>query len=156
MESIILISSDNHKIEIDSKSAQKSSLLKKQLLDSNKTKEEMKLKNIKFDILKKVADFLEYYKNRPTKKIAKPTPSENLNAFLDDWDLQFITSINLDETFELMNAASELEIQSLLDLASTKIASILKNKEIEDIRNMFNTGCDLSEKEIKKYEELLK
>ena len=155
MESIILISSDNHKIEIDSKSAQKSSLLKKKLLDSNKKKEEIQLKNIKYDILKKVADFLEYYKNRPTKQIAKPTPSENLNAFLDDWDLQFITSINLDETFELMNAASELGIQSLLDLASTKIASILKNKEIEDIRNMFNSGCDLSEKEIKEYEELL-
>ena len=60
----------------------------------------------------------------------------------------------LDETFELMNAASELKIKSLLDLASTKVASILKNRGIEDIRSMFKSGCDLSPCELKKYEEL--
>ena len=53
-----------------------------------------------------------------------------------------------------MNAASDLGIQSLLDLASSKVASILKNKGIEDIRKMFSTGCDLSDKELKQYEEL--
>ena len=155
MESIILISSDNHKIEIDSKSAQKSSLLKKIVSDSEKPKEQIRLKNIKYDILKKVADFLEYYKNKPTKQLSKPIPSEYLTDFLEDWDIEFINSINLDETFELMNAASELGIQSLLDLASAKVAAVLKNREIEDIRNMFNTGCDLSQKELKRYEELL-
>ena len=53
-----------------------------------------------------------------------------------------------------MNAASDLGIPSLLDLASTKVASILKNKGIEDIRNMFNTGCDLSTKELNEYAQL--
>ena len=53
-----------------------------------------------------------------------------------------------------MNAASELKIKSLLDLASTKVASILKNRGIEDIRSMFKSGCDLSQDELKKYEEL--
>ena len=53
-----------------------------------------------------------------------------------------------------MNAASELGIKTLLDLASTKVASILKNKGIEDLRNMFSSGCDLSEKELKEYTQL--
>ena len=53
-----------------------------------------------------------------------------------------------------MNAASDLGITSLLDLASTKVASILKNNGIEDIRNMFNGECDLTERELKEYAEL--
>ena len=86
--------------------------------------------------------------------IPKPAPTENLSAFLDDWDYEYITKIDLDSTFDLMNAASDLQIQSLLDLASIKIASILKNRGIEDIRTMFDGECDLSEKELKEYAEL--
>ena len=154
METLTLISLDNHKIVIDSKSAQKSTVLKKKLLENNDENINMSLTTIKYDILKRIVEYLNYYKNKTVKQVPKPTPSENLNSFLDDWDLEYINGMNLDETFELMNAASDLGIQSLLDLASTKVASILKNKGIEDIRNMFSTGCDLSEKELKKYEEI--
>ena len=156
METITLISSDNQKIELDAKSAQKSTYLKRFLNETDKKTEEVPLKNIKYDVLKKIAEYLYYYKNKTPKEIPKPTPSENLYSFLDDWDFEFINKINLDLTFELMNAASELGIQTLLDLASTKVASILKNKGIEDIRNMFKGGCDLSDKELKEYAELQK
>ena len=154
MEIITLISSDNHKIEIDLKSAQKSSLLKQKILESNNKNFEIQLNEIKYDILKKIVEYLNYYKNKTPKEIPKPTPSEDLNSFLDDWDFEFINNIDLNNTFELMNAASELGIKTLLDLASTKVASILKNKGIEDLRNMFSSGCDLSEKELKEYTQL--
>ena len=42
-----------------------------------------------------------------------------------------------------MNASANLEIQTLLDLASIKVASILKNQGIEELRNMFDGKCDL-------------
>lgn len=158
MDSITLISADNHKIKLDLKSAQKSSMLKQKLLDTvgrkNKTNLEIQLKDIKYDILKLIVEYLNYYKNKTPKEIPKPVPSENLNAFLDDWDYEFINKINLDSTFDLMNAASDLGVQTLLDLASTKVASILKSKTIEDIRSMFNTGCDLSQKELNEYAQL--
>ena len=158
MESITLISADNHKIKLDLKSAQKSNFLKQKLLNTvgrkNKTTLEIQLKDIKYDILKIIVEYLNYYKNKTPKEIPKPVPSENLNAFLDDWDYEFINKINLDSTFDLMNAASDLGVQTLLDLASTKVASILKSKTIEDIRSMFNTGCDLSQKELNEYAQL--
>ena len=158
MDSIALISEDNHKIELDFKSAQKSKVLKQKLMEvkngRNKGIPEIKLKDIKYDILKKIVEYLNYYKNKTPKEIPKPVPSESLSAFLDDWDLEFISKIDLDSTFELMNAASDLGITSLLDLASTKVASILKNNGIEDIRNMFNGECDLTERELKEYAEL--
>ena len=154
MDTITLISTDNQPIKIDSKSAQRSTFLKRLLNEENQKDKQIQLKDIKYDILKKVVEYLNYYKNKAPKEIPKPTPSENLNSFLDDWDFEFINNINMDSTFELMNAASDLGIQSLLDLSSTKVASILKNKEIDDIRNMFKTGCDLSEKQLKEYAEL--
>ena len=156
--SITLISADNHKIKLDLKSAQKSSMLKQKLLDTvgrkNKMNLEIQLKDIKYDILKLIVEYLNYYKNKTPKEIPKPVPSESLNAFLDDWDYEFINKIDLDNIFDLMNASSNLGIQGLLDLASTKVASILKNKGIEDIRNMFNGGCDLSQKELNEYAQL--
>ena len=158
MDSITLISADNHKILLDAKSAQKSKVLKQKILESINPKEkkspEVQLKDVKYDILKKIVEYLNYYKNKTPKEIPKPVPSENLSAFLDDWDFEYINKMDLDSTFDLMNAASDLEISGLLDLASIKIASILKNKEIEDIRNMFDGKCDLSEKELKEYAEL--
>ena len=154
MSTVILISVDNHKIEIDSKAAMKSTVLKEELSKSNKKNIEYKLKEVKYEILKKIVEYLNYYRSKTPKEIPKPTPSENMSAFLEEWDFNYITNVDLDTTFDLMNGATELGIQSLLDLASTKIAWIFKNKDVEELRGMFSTGCDLTPKELKEYEEL--
>ena len=154
MSSIYLISVDNHKIEIDAKAAMKSTVLKEELSKSNKNNIEYKLKEVKYEILKKIVEYLNYYRNKTPKEIPKPTPSENMSSFLEEWDFNFITNVDLDTTFDLMNGATELGIQSLLDLASTKIAWIFKNKDVDELRGMFSTGCDLTPKELKEYQEL--
>ena len=154
MSAIYLISVDNHKIEIDAKAAMKSSVLKEEISKSNKKNIEYKLKEVKYEILKKIVEYLNYYRNKTPREIPKPTPSENMSSFLEEWDFNFITNVDLDTTFDLMNGATELGIQSLLDLASTKIAWIFKNKDVDELRGMFSTGCDLTPKELKEYEEL--
>ena len=154
MSTIYLISVDNHKIEIDAKAAMKATVLKEELSKSNKNNIEYKLKEVKYEILKKIVEYLNYYRNKTPKEIPKPTPSENMSSFLEEWDFNFITNVDLDTTFDLMNGATELGIQSLLDLASTKIAWIFKNKDVDELRGMFSTGCDLTPKELKEYQEL--
>ena len=154
MSTIYLISVDNHKIEIDAKAAMKSTVLKEELSKSNKNNIEFKLKEVKYEILKKIVEYLNYYRNKTPREIPKPTPSENMSSFLEEWDFNYITNVDLDTTFDLMNGATELGIQSLLDLASTKIAWIFKNKDVDELRGMFSTGCDLTPKELKEYQEL--
>ena len=154
MSTIYLISVDNHKIEIDAKAAMKSSVLKEEISKSNKKNIEYKLKEVKYEKLKKIVEYLNYYRNKTPREIPKPTPSENMSSFLEEWDFNFITNVDLDTTFDLMNGATELGIQSLLDLASTKIAWIFKNKDVDELRGMFSTGCDLTPKELKEYQEL--
>ena len=150
---LVLLSSDNQKIEIDPESAQKSNLLKGLIADFNAQQEPIQLPDIKFDILKNVVDYLTYYKNKNPKDIPKPMPSANLSEVLDEWDVKFINGIELDNIFDLINAANYMDIPPLLDLACAKIASLMKGKTSQEIRTMFNIECDLTEEELKEYEE---
>ena len=150
---LVLVSSDNQKIEIDSESAQKSHLLKGLMTDFNSSQEPIPIPDIKADILNKVVEYLTYYKGKNPKDIPKPMPSANLSEIIDEWDVKFINSIELDSVFDLINAANYMDIPSLLDLSCAKIASLLKGKTAQEIRTMFNIECDLTEEELKEYEE---
>ena len=96
---------------------------------------------------------MTYYKDKNPKDIPKPMPSANLSEVIDDWDVKFINSIELDNVFDLINAANYMDIPSLLDLSCAKIASLMKGKTAQEIRTMFNIECDLTEEELKEYEE---
>ena len=98
-------------------------------------------------------EYLTYYKDKVPKDIPKPMPSSNLNEVIDEWDVNFINSIELDNVFDLINAANYMDISSLLDLSCAKIASLMKGKTAQEIRTMFNIECDLTEEELKEYEE---
>ena len=150
---LVLVSSDNQKIEIDSESAQKSHLLKGLMTDFNSSQEPIPIPDIKADILNKVVEYLTYYKGKNPKDIPKPMPSANLSEVIDEWDVKFINGIELDSVFDLINAANYMDIPSLLDLSCAKIASLLKGKTAQEIRTMFNIECDLTEEELKEYEE---
>ena len=150
---LVLVSSDNQKIEIDSESAQKSHLLKGLMTDFNSSQEPIPIPDIKADILNKVVEYLTYYKGKNPKDIPKPMSSANLSEIIDEWDVKFINGIELDSVFDLINAANYMDIPSLLDLSCAKIASLLKGKTAQEIRTMFNIECDLTEEELKEYEE---
>ena len=150
---LVLVSSDNQKIEIDSESAQKSHLLKGLMTDFNSSQEPIPIPDIKADILNNVVEYLTYYKGKNPKDIPKPMPSANLSEIIDEWDVKFINGIELDSVFDLINAANYMDIPSLLDLSCAKIASLLKGKTAQEIRTMFNIECDLTEEELKEYEE---
>ena len=149
---LTLTSADNQKIQIDSKSAERSHLLKGLIADYNQ-KEDIPLPDIKYDILKKVVEYLAHYKDKEPQQIPKPLPSQDLKEVTDEWDVNFINGMELDSVFDLINAANYMDISSLLDLACAKIASLMKGKSAAEIRAMFNIECDLTEDELKEYEE---
>ena len=149
---LTLTSADNQKIQIDSKSAERSHLLKGLIADYNQ-KDDIPLPDIKYDILKKVVEYLAHYKEKEPQQIPKPLPSQDLKEVTDEWDVNFINGMDLDSVFDLINAANYMDIAPLLDLACAKIASLMKGKSAAEIRAMFNIECDLTEDELKEYEE---
>ena len=150
---LILISSDNQKIEIDRESAKKSGLLNGLISSPNQQQDPIQLPDIKMNILNKIIEYLTHYKDKVPKDIPKPMPSANLNEVVDEWDANFINSIEIDSVFDLINASNYLDITSLFDLSCAKIASLMKGKTSQEIRTMFNVECDLTEEELKEYEE---
>ena len=69
-----------------------------------------------------------------------------MSAVVDPWHADFI---NLDQEvlFELIMASNYLDIKPLLELACAKVASLIKNKSVPEIRKFFNIENDFSPEE---------
>jgi S-phase kinase-associated protein 1 len=151
-KNIALTSSDGQKVCLDDKSAERSNLLKGLIQDYTEDTD-IPMPDIRGDVLKRVVEYLVHYKEAAPREIPKPLPSANLLDVTDEWDVSFINGVDLDTTFDIINAANYMDIKPLLDLSCAKIASLMKGKTAEEIRTMFNIECDLTEEELKEYEE---
>ena len=143
---VILISSDGEKIEISAKAAMRSTLIKDSIQDCRDDVIEFTANNVKGNILKKIVEYLEHYKDTEPKEIERPLPSQNFKECVDEFDFNF-TDIDLDMIFEIVLASNYLDIKPLLELASAKVASILKGKTTEEIRRTFNITNEFTPEE---------
>ena len=143
---VILISSDGEKIEISAKAAMRSTLIKDSIQDCRDDIIEFNTNNVKGNILKKIVEYLEHYKDTEPKEIERPLPSQNFKECVDEFDFNF-TEIDLDMIFEIILASNYLDIKPLLELASAKVASILKGKTTEEIRRTFNITNEFTPEE---------
>ena len=133
---VVLISSDSKRFEISAKAAMRSEIIKESILDSKEDEIEFNVNKVNGDILKKIVEYLEHYKNEEPKEIERPLPSLKFGECVDKWDFDYI-DINLDTVFEIILASNYLNIKPLLELASAKIASLTKGKTTEEIRKLF-------------------
>ena len=143
---VILISSDGEKIEISAKAAMRSTLIKDSIQDCRDDIIEFTANNVKGNILKKIVEYLEHYKDTEPKEIERPLPSQNFKECVDEFDFNF-TDIDLDMIFEIILASNYLDIKPLLELASAKVASILKGKTTEEIRRTFGITNEFTPEE---------
>ena len=143
---VIMISSDGQKFEISAKAAMRSQIVKENIIGNNQEEIEFKVNNIKGDILKKVVEYLEHYENEEPKEIERPLPSLNFQECVDEWDYNFI-DIYLDTIFEIILASNYLDISPLLELASAKIASVIKGKTTEELRQTFGIQNEFTPEE---------
>ena len=143
---VILISSDGEKIEISAKAAMRSTLIKDSIQDCRDDVIEFTANNVKGNILKKIVEYLEHYKDTEPKEIERPLPSQNFKECVDEFDFNFI-EIDLDMLFEIILASNYLDIKPLLELASAKVASILKGKTTEEIRRTFGITNEFTPEE---------
>ena len=143
---VILISSDGEKIEISAKAAMRSTLIKDSIQDCRDDIIEFTANNVKGNILKKIVEYLEHYKDTEPKEIERPLPSQNFKECVDEFDFNF-TEVDLDMIFEIILASNYLDIKPLLELASAKVASILKGKTTEEIRRTFGITNEFTPEE---------
>ncbi len=142
---ITLVSSDGEKVEISSKAVQLSTLVKG-IIEDYPDDAEVPLNNVKSNILKKIKEYLDYYETHEIKEIERPLPSQNFKECVSEWDFNYI-NVDIDLIFDLILGANYMDIKPLLELASAKVASIIKGKNTEEIRKTFNISNDFTPEE---------
>ena len=106
--------------------------------------------SIKLELLNSVIEFLKYIKDHDEPKIPQPLPEPNMDKVLTDkWFVEFIDKCTDEKCYEYMLAASYLNIDSLLQLASAKVATMIFDMTIEQKRVFFNIENDFSPEEEK-------
>ena len=148
---ITLLSSDGQKFEISSKAVQKSVLVKG-IIEDYPDDAEVPLNNVKGNILQKIKEYLEHYENEEPKQIERPLPSQKFEECVDPWDFKYI-DVELELIFELILGANYMDIKPLLELASAKVASLIKGKSTEEIRKLFSIQNDFTPEEEQQIQE---
>ena len=143
-----LVSQEGEQFEV-SLDVVKMSELVKIMFDTEQPEDEvqeMPLPNVKTSILSKVIEFLTHYKGESMTEIEKPLKSSNMNEVVQEWYAEFV-NVDQEILFELILAANFMDVKPLLDLTCATVASMIKGKTPEEIRQHFSIVYDFTEAE---------
>ena len=121
---------------VDPEVASMSPLIKN-IVDDSSPDEEIPLPKVKTAILGKVLEYCKHHKDSPAEVIQKPLKSMDLGECgVSQWDTQFV-NIEREVLFQLIVAATYLDIKCLVDLTCAKVASSIKGMGPDGIREYF-------------------
>lgn len=146
MAKVVLVC-DGEKLGVDLDVVNKSTILKNMIEDTGKDGE-IPIPNIQLPILRKIIEFCEHYKSGNPKEIRRPLVSSKLTENnVDEWDANFIELEKVDDIIDLVIAANFLDIEPLVALGCAKIATYIKGKSVEEIRDVFGIQNDFTPQE---------
>lgn len=133
-------------IEVDLEVAQQSVILKNMIEDTGKDGE-IPLPNLKMDILKKIIEFCEHYREKKLPPMEKPLRTSNLAEIVDEWYANFIDVEKMDDLIDVVVASNFQDIDPQIELSCAKLASLIKGKSAEEIRKKFGIENDFTPEE---------
>jgi S-phase kinase-associated protein 1 len=139
---------EGDKIKVTPEVAKMSVLMSDMLADDDDAEAEIPLLEVDKATLKKVVQFLEYHVHDPMQEIQKPIKSTIMEEIACEWDAKFM-DVPQEELFTIILAANYLDIPSLLDLGIAKMATMVKDKEPEEVKRLFNIEPDITPEEEK-------
>ncbi len=114
--------------------------------DSDEDVQEVPLPNVTASVLQKVIEFCTHYREDPMNEIQKPLKSSIMSEVVQQWYADFV-NVEQPMLFELILAANYMDIKPLLDLTCAAVASMIKGKTPQEIRETFNITNDFSPEE---------
>ena len=144
-EKVKLTTMDGETVEVDKEIACKS-ILVKGIVDDSGIDDEIPLHSVKKAILDKIIVYCTYINEHTPPEIDKPLRSNNLSDVVNQWYADFV-NLEQEVLFELILAANFMDIKSLLELTTAKVASLIKGKTIPETRKFFNIENDFTPEE---------
>lgn len=149
---VVLISKDKQEFEIDKKSAFISELVRISL-EQDPDSKQVVIPGVDARIMRYVVDYMKHHKGVEPPIVPKPLRSSEMkNVCSDPWDADFIDDVGktMRTLYDVILASNYLNINSLLHLGCAKVASRIKGKPLEQVKNIL---ADKDEKECKKQEK---
>jgi hypothetical protein len=133
MDKIILITENNNEISLSKEASKQSKLLNTLIEDLPEGNQPIfSFHNIKYDIAKKIVDFLEYYNKNKPKETNRVVAIYDFESEMSNFDKEY-TNIDINTIIDLIHAANFFEIKSLIELLTTKLDSLMMRKNPEEI-----------------------
>lgn len=156
MSFIPLLSSDLIPFSISRAAANCSGLLQCMIEDEDADiTEPIPILGVDGTILQKIIEFCEHHVQDPMPEIKKPIPSGEFQTLVNSWYDSYV-DIPHTTLFPLVEAANYMDIKPLMDLACAKIAHMIKDKSVEQIRETFHLPNDFTPEEEAAFREELR
>ena len=150
---VTLTSKEGNELKVKYDIAMQSKMLREALEeDDDDEQTAIPVPNLDHATLKKAMEFAEHYIETKMAEIDKPLKSANLNECVDEWYARFV-DMPQEELFALILGANYLDMRPLLDLACAKVASMIKGKSPQEIRQTFGINQDFTPEELRQIEE---
>ncbi|GEM06864.1 S-phase kinase-associated protein 1 [Rhodotorula toruloides] len=152
---VTLQTSDDEQFKVDRDVANRSVLIRNMLEDVGESEQAIPLPNVSANVLKKVLEWCEHHKKDPEPLAEDLDDNRRKTTEISDWDAKFI-QVDQEMLFEIILAANYLDIKPLLDVGCKTVANMIKGKQPEEIRKLFNIVNDFTpeeEAQIKKENE---
>eukprot|EP01065_Artemidia_motanka_P026272 TRINITY_DN31193_c0_g1_i1.p2 TRINITY_DN31193_c0_g1~~TRINITY_DN31193_c0_g1_i1.p2 ORF type:complete len:165 (+),score=74.80 TRINITY_DN31193_c0_g1_i1:94-588(+) len=143
---VTLVSADDKKFVLTRAACQMSGLLHETLEELDDEAIEFPVPNVNGSVLEKIVEYMvEHHENR-APELDRPM-RQNLFDVLQPWDAKFIRDLPEPFVFELIMGANFLSVKDLLELACARVAEWVKDRSVEEIREMFGLENDFSPEE---------
>lgn len=121
--------------------------------DTSKTLNPVPLQHVSSESLKKMIKFAELHQN--DLPMTEEAASKELKRTfkLKGEDKKFVDNLNMNELCDLIIAANFLDFKLLLDVLCKSVALMMKDRTIDEIREVFNIKNDFTEEEELKIRE---
>jgi S-phase kinase-associated protein 1 len=134
---IEIVSKDNKSFPLDRELAMKSSGLIRAILENDSNAVIIPFDQINSNVMELVILFIKHDDPIKNKQIPRPLPKDKeLKDIVGEWCASFV-DLEKEVLFDLVLAAHYLDIESLLHLACSRVALLLRGKTVEEIKEEF-------------------
>jgi len=153
MATVRLVSKEGTHIDLPKDLAVKCGLFKTMLEDAPDD-EELPVPSVGESIMHIVIEYLRHISEPGYAKpnIERPVKSNNFAELVPAWEAEF-TNKEYTVLWDMVSAGVFLDMKDFYELAAAKLASVIKGKTAEEIRQLFGIVNDLTPEEIAKIQE---
>lgn len=137
-ELLNLVSGNGDSFEVSRKGALLSKVVKT-ALESDQNCEEVPIPGVNSDILKLIVDYMNHHNGTTPKEPEKPLRSIVISEWCKDtYDAKLMEKVvaNNQQLYDLILAANYMDMQSLLHTSCAAVASKIKGKPLEKIKDI--------------------